>query len=75
MSSKGLFPSSYSDLFIYPHNPNFPIVSHLNLFCYSESQKYEYIVFNIAVLHIEDQIPRKNEFNINILIAFIFQGY
>ena len=52
MSSKGLLLSSYSDVFIHPHNPNFPIVSHLNLFCYSESLKYEYIVFNNAVLHI-----------------------
>ena len=44
---------------------------------FSESKIYEYLAgaFYNVVLHIEDQMPRKNELNINILIAFKCQGY
>ena len=44
---------------------------------YTVNPRYEYIAraFYNVVLHISDQMLGKNEFSINISIAFIFQGY
>ena len=42
---------------------------------YSESHIYEYMARVFIMSYYIFKMPWKNEFNINILIAFIFQGY